>query len=170
MSPRLAQAGMQQQEVVVEDPLRGNVRVGSTEIMAAIKKAGVSMGHDGIADLRSLPVVNEQLTALQNGQLLFRGDIFPGQQLEWRVAQKDEGRNKSGGRERSWATSVTVTLPNLGPVTALLKLDGSAVAVTITAENDGAVPVLESGLARLIEQMEGAGLSPAEMSITHAAA
>ena len=170
LSPRLAQAGMQQQEVVVEDPLRGNVRVGSTEIMAAIKKAGVSMGHDGIADLRSLPVVNEQLTALQNGQLLFRGDIFPGQQLEWRVAQKDEGRNKSGGRERSWATSVTVTLPNLGPVTALLKLDGSAVAVTITAENDGAVPVLESGLARLIEQMEGAGLSPAEMSITHAAA
>ena len=170
LSPRLAQAGMQQQEVVVEDPLRGNVRVGSTEIMAAIKKAGVSMGHDGIADLRSLPVVNEQLTALQNGQLLFRGDLFPGQQLEWRVAQKDEGRNKSGGRERSWATSVTVTLPNLGPVTALLKLDGSAVAVTITAENDGAVPVLESGLARLIEQMEGAGLSPAEMSITHAAA
>jgi flagellar hook-length control protein FliK len=65
---------------------------------------------------------------------------------------------------------VTVTLPNLGPVTALLKLDGSAVAVTITAENDGAVPILENGLARLIEQMEGAGLTPAEISIAHAAA
>ncbi|HIJ82041.1 MAG TPA: flagellar hook-length control protein FliK, partial [Desulfuromonadales bacterium] len=54
--------------------------------------------------------------------------------------------------------------------TALLTLDGGAVAVTITAENDGAVTILETGRARLIEQMEGAGLTPAAMSIGHAAA
>jgi hypothetical protein len=169
LSPRLAQAGMSQ-DVAAENLARSGFRTGSAEMIAAFKKAGDTMGHDGIADLRSLPMVNEQLTSLQNGQLLFRGDLFPGQHLEWTVAEKGEGRNTSGGRERSWATSVTVTLPNLGPVTAQLNLDGNAVAVIITAENDGAVATLETGRARLIEQLEGAGLIPAAMSICHAAA
>ena len=116
-------------------------------------------------------MVSEQLSALQNGQLLFRGDLFPGQQLEWTVAERDAGRNQSGGRERSWETSVTVNLPNLGPVTAQLTLDGSACCCCKSVlKTAGAVPVLETGRARLIEQLEGAGLTPAEMSIGHAAA
>ncbi|HIJ87796.1 MAG TPA: flagellar hook-length control protein FliK [Desulfuromonadales bacterium] len=169
LSPRLAQPGTEP-GTAAEALVRSASRPGSTEMMAAIKKAGDTMGHDGIADLRSLPMVNEQLTALQNGQLLFRGDLFPGQRLEWTVAEKGAGRNKSGGRERSWLTSVTITLPNLGPVTALLTLDGSAVAVAITAENDASVAIMETGRARLIEQLEGAGLTPAALKISHAAA
>jgi hypothetical protein len=170
LSPRLAQAGTRYVESA-EDLVRSGFQTGSTEMMAAIiKKAGSSMGHEGVADQRTLPMVNEQLTALQNGQLLFRGDLFPGQRLEWTVTEREAGRNKSGGRERSWETSVTINLPNLGPVTAQLTLDGIGVAVAITAENGGAVPILETGRARLIEQLEGAGLTPAAMSIGHAAA
>jgi hypothetical protein len=169
LSPRLVPAGMNQ-AVPAEDLVRTAIRTGSAEMMAAIKKAGDTMGHDGIADLRSLSIVTEQLTALQNGQLLFRGDLFPGQHLEWSVAEKGAGRNTSGGRERSWATTVTVTLPHLGPVTAQLTLDGSAVAVTITAEQSGTVPILETGRERLSDQFEGAGLTPVAMSIGHAAA
>jgi hypothetical protein len=115
-------------------------------------------------------MVGEQLSALQNGHLLFRGDLFPGQRLEWTVAEREAGRNRSGGRERSWETSVTVNLPNLGAVSALLTLDGSRVAVKVTVENSAALPVLESGKARLTEQLEGAGLTPAAMSISHEAA
>jgi hypothetical protein len=169
LSPRLAQAGMPQ-GAPTENPAQPMVRASSMEMMAAIKNAGDTMGHDGIADLRALPMVNEQLTALQHGQLLFRGDIFPGQHLQWTVAENGGGRNKSGGRERSWQTTVSVALPHLGPVSAQLSLDGSAVAVLITAENEVAVPVLEAGRERLIEQLEGAGLTPAAMSIAHAAA
>ena len=169
LSPRLPQAGMPQ-GAVAEDPVRADLRGGSVELMTAIKKAGDAMRHDGIADIRSLPMVNQQLTALQDGQMLFRGDLFPGQRLEWRVAEKGDGRNKSGTRERSWETRVTVTLPTLGPVTALLTLDGTAVAVAITAQNEDAAQILETGRARLIEQIEGAGLTPAGMSIGHATA
>ncbi len=171
LSPRLAQAGMPQaQGSPVENPAQPVERASSMEMMAAIKKAGDTMGHDGIADLRTLPMVNEQLTALQHGQLLFRGDIFPGQHLQWTVAENGGGRNKSGGRERSWQTTVSVALPHLGPVSARLSLDGTAVTVSITAENEAAVPVLEAGRERLIGQLEGADLTPAAMSIAHAAA
>jgi hypothetical protein len=137
---------------------------------AVFKKAGTSMAHEGIADQRSLPIVSEQLSTLQNGQLLFRGDLFPGRHLEWGVTEREAGRNRSGGRERNWETSITINLPHLGPVTAQLTLDSSRVAIAVHVENRGTVPVLEAGRMRLTEQLEGAGLTPTEMNINHAAA
>lgn len=168
LSPRLPQTGGA--GASVDEFALVGVRSGAAEIMEALfKKAGSSMAHEGIADQRTLPIVGEQLSALQSGQLLFRGDLFPGQRLEWTVAEREAERNRSGGRERNWETSVTITLPNLGSVTALLTLDGTRVAVKLTAENSAAIPALEDGRARLVEQLEGAGLTPAEMSISHAA-
>jgi hypothetical protein len=146
------------------------LRDGSTELIEALlTKTGAGVAHEGIADQRALATVCDQLSALQNGQLLFRGELFPGQQLEWSVTERDAGRNQSGGRERNWETGITVTLPHLGMVTARLTLDGSNIAVTISAENGGTVPILAEGRGRLIEQLEGAGLTPAELSIHHAA-
>ena len=128
LSPRLAQTG-EHQTASADELVRAGVRTGSTEIMEALfKKAGTSMAHEGIADQRSLPIVGEQLAALQSGQLMLRSDLFPGQQLEWTVAERDAGRNLSGGRERNWETSVTINLPNLGAVTALLTFDNMRVA------------------------------------------
>jgi hypothetical protein len=170
LSPRLVQT-VEKTEVPADELVRASIRTGSTELMEAVfKKAGTSMAHEGIADQRSLPIVSEQLTSLQNGQLVFRGDLFPGQHLEWTVAEREERRNKSGGRERSWDTSVSISLPHLGPVTALLTLDGTHVAIKVHAENSSTVPVLEAGKARLIEQLEGAGLTSAKMSIGYEAA
>jgi hypothetical protein len=167
LSPRLPQTGVQ--GAAVDEFVLGSVRSGAAEVMETLFKKAGSMAHEGIADQRTLPIVGEQLSALQNGQLLFRGDLFPGQRLEWTVAEREAERNLSGGRERNWETRVTVTLPNLGAVTALLTLDGTRVAVKVTAENSMAVPALQNGRSRLVEQLEGAGLTPAEMSISHVA-
>jgi hypothetical protein len=170
LSPRLAQKG-EHAVVSAEDLVRASVKTGSTEIMEAVfKKAGTSMAHEGIADQRSLPIVSEQLSTMQNGQMLFRGDLYPGQRLEWTVAEREAQRNQSGSRERGWETGVTINLPHLGSVTARLTLDGARVAVTVQAEKSMTVPILEAGRVLLTEQLEGAGLTPAELNISHAAA
>ena len=170
LSPRLAQAG-EQTGASADEFMRASLQIRSADIMELLfKKAGSSMAHEGIADQRTLPMVGEQLSALQSGQLVVRGDLFPGQRLEWTVAEREGGRNSSGGRERSWETSISITLPNLGPVSARLTLDDTRIAIKIRAENSETVTVLESGKARLTEQLEGAGLMTAEMSIEHAAA
>jgi hypothetical protein len=169
LSPRVHQAGGQG-GAAADELVPAGIRSVTTEVMEALfKKAGASMAHEGIADQRTLPMVSEQLAALQNGQLLFQGDLFPGRHLEWTVAEREAQRNQSGGRERGWETSVTITLPNLGPVTALLTLDGTRVSIKVSAGNSASVPVLEAGRSRLAEQLEGAGLTPAEMSVGHVA-
>jgi len=170
LSPRLAQTNPETPLPDENFSLAG-FKISSAEIMEALfKKVGTGMSHEGIADQRALPMVGEQLSALQNGQLLFRGDLFPGQRMEWTVAEREAERNSSGGRERSWETSVTISMPNLGPVTTRLTFDGKRMAVKVHAERDDTVPVLEAGRGRLLEQLEGAGLTAAEMIIGHAAA
>ena len=128
------------------------------------------MTHEGIADQRTLSVVGEQLSTLQSGQIAFQGDLFPGQLMKWTVAEREAGRNESGGRERTWETSITISLPHLGPVTAQLLLDGAKVTVKVRAENGTIIPLLETGRSRLVEQLEAAGLTPSEMTIDHASA
>lgn len=170
LSPRLPQRDVHTALLVDELPLPTAARSGSTDIMESLFKKSGGMAHDGIADHRSLTLVNEQLSTLQNGQLLFRGELFPGQPMEWTVAEREAGRDQEGNRERNWETSVSVTLPHLGPVTALLKFDGTHVALKISAENSETAAILEAGKSRLTEQLEGAGLAPAEMSVSHGAA
>jgi hypothetical protein len=168
LSPRLQQmpppAG-----AAAEDLLRTNLKAGTAEIMENIfKRAGSSMTHEGIADQRTLPVVSEQLSSLQNSQLMFRGDLFPGQRLEWTVSEREAHRNKSGERERSWETSVHLNLARLGPVGVKLSLDGSRISLSIRTEENSTVPVLEAGKSVLVEQLEAAGLTPAEIVIQNA--
>ena len=143
---------------------------GGPEVMeameAALKKAGAAMAHEGIVDQRALPIVKEQLTALQSGQILFRGDLVPGQRMEWTVRERDARRNASGEQERSWETSITLDMSKLGNVTATLKLDGTRVGIELGAPKPGSVERLKAGVARLAEQLEASGLMPSEIGIT----
>jgi hypothetical protein len=136
---------------------------------AAFKKAASAPSHEGFLDRQLVPVVREQLTALQQGEILFRGDLVPGQRLEWSVREREARRNGAGGQERSWETSLAVNMPNLGSVNARLTLDGSRVWIEVRAENAVAAERLRGGRGILAGQLEAAGLTPAEIGIGHEA-
>jgi hypothetical protein len=158
----------QSPDLLTEDLARATLKTGSLEVMEAmVKRAGQSNSQDGLADQRTLPVVQEQLTALQNGQILYRGDLFPGQKMEWSVSEREARRNKEGAQERSWDTALKVDLPKLGAVSARLKLDGNRVSVDIRVGESGSVVVLDAGRAQLVEQLQAAGLAPGEIGIQH---
>ncbi|QEM69897.1 flagellar hook-length control protein FliK [Geobacter sp. FeAm09] len=141
---------------------------GAMEAMeAALKKAGTAMAHEGVVDQQALPVVKEQLAALQSGQVLFRGDLMPGQQLEWSVREREAHRNESGEQTRSWETSLTLEMPKLGQVTASLKLDGTRVSIELNAALPDSAEFLTAGIPRLAEQLEASGLTPSEIGVTH---
>jgi hypothetical protein len=131
------------------------------------KKAGSSLAREATVDQRALPVVGEQLSTLQNGQLVFRGDLFPGQKMEWTVAEREAHRNQSGERERTWETSLKLNLPELGPIHVKLDLEGTRIRMDVCAESDKSVPLLEAGRGRLTEQLESAGLTAIDIGIRY---
>lgn len=134
---------------------------------AAFKKAGHEGSQEGIADQRSLPVVRAQLESLQSGQIVYRGELFAGQPLEWAVAEREARRNSSGEQERSWDTALSIDLPRLGAVSARLKLDGSRLSIAFTAASPASAGLLDRGRSRLVEQLQAAGLAPGEIGISY---
>jgi len=151
-----------------EEPLFAEMKNTSLEAMeAAFRKAGSVRGYEEVVDQRNVPVVREQLESLQSGQIVFRGELFPGQPMEWTVNEREARRNSSGGRERSWDTALRVDFPKLGGITARLKLDGKRVAIDFHANDSASVGVLESEREGLVEQLQAAGLEPGEIGISH---
>ena len=158
----------QQNTPQTEDLARAGIKSGSMAVMEEmVKQAGVTRPHEGVADQRALSVVQEQLKAMQSGQILFRGDLFPGQKMEWSVTERDAHRNKEGSRERSWDTALQLDLPKLGAVRARLTLDGSRVSVEIRAAEEHSAGFLSVGKTELAEQLQAAGLVPGDIGVRH---
>lgn len=133
----------------------------------AFRKAGGVMGHEDVTDQRSLPLLREQLESLQSGQLLLRGELIAGQQMEWAIAEREARRNREGGQERAWNTTLRLDLPRLGAVAAHLTLDAGRVAVDLRAVEPASVELLERERGKLAEQLQAAGLEPAEIGVRH---
>ena len=136
---------------------------------ALFKKAGETLGHESIADQRTLSVVREQLQALQTGQMALRGELFPGQQLDWKVSERESHRTASGAQERSWDTELHLDLPRLGNIKAKLKVDGNRVSIDIQTGEAGSAETLLIGRKSLLEQLEVAGLAPIAIEVNHEA-
>jgi hypothetical protein len=155
-------------EDVADELVRSSMKSGSMEVMEAmLKQVGTTSAHEGIADQRTLSMVREQLDSLQSGQIVFRGDLFPGQQMEWVVSEREARRNASGVLERIWDTELRLDLPKLGAVNARVKLDGSRVSVDFLAGNAASVMPLNNARPELVEQLQASGLNPAEIGIRH---
>lgn len=164
---RLSQLG-QPPGAAADGPPGAGMKGGSLEAMEMmLRKAGATQAHEGIADQRTLPLVREQLDTLQSSQIVFRGELFPGQRMEWTVAEREARRNDTGGEERAWDTRLALDLPKLGAISARLILDNGRVSIDLRAGNAESAVLLEASRPALVEQLEAAGLKPAEIGIRH---
>ena len=158
-------------ESSMEGLARAGMKTGSLEVMEAIvKRAGVTMAHEGIADQRSLALVREQMDSLQSGQVIYRGELFPGQQMEWTVQEREAERNRSDNQGHGWDTTMRLDLPLLGAVTARLTLNGTRVSVALSADDATSAALIDAGRPELREQLEAAGLAPGEIGVVHGTA
>lgn len=131
------------------------------------KTGGQPQPADG-SDVRTLPIVKEQLAALQSGQLLFQGELFPGQQLEWRVREREaRGRQGEQQQEHPWETSISLALPRLGQVQAVVSLDGTRVDLQLEVAAATTATLLTDNRGGLQEQLLSAGLEPGELVVKH---
>lgn len=144
-------------EMASEKGLLQSLHLGSGEVKSV----------ETLVDSKTLPIIQEQLQTLQRGTLFFQGELFPGQQIRWQVQQREGERGKDGASNRSWQTSISLTLPHLGEVSADLQLNGTAVSVQLSTAKEDAYKKLQSGKEDLQEQFAAAGLLMTEVRISH---
>lgn len=149
-------------------PLPMAPRQATAEQLEAALKQRAGLVADGAADPRTMPIIKEQLASLQTGHLLFQGELFPGQQMAWRVAEREgRGRQDQERHDAPWETAVSLTLPGLGAVEAGLTLSGTRLSVQVSAGQPATAQLLDGGREELADQLAAAGLELQSLVIKH---
>lgn len=114
---------------------------------------------------QSLSIVQQQLLTLETGHINWRGEIWKDQVMEWNIyedtSQKNPDRSETAAR---WNTTLKITLPELGKITANINLSSDAIQLKLIADNDGAKQLLSSHLVPLKTRLHNAGLPTSSVS------
>ncbi|MFA6823939.1 MAG: flagellar hook-length control protein FliK [Geobacter sp.] len=152
----------------LQQPLPLVPRQATAEQLEVALKQRAGLVPDGAADPRAMPIIKEQLASLQTGQLLFQGELFPGQQMEWRVAEREAGgQHDQEQQDTPWETAVALTLPGLGAVEASLTLNGTRLSVQVTTGQPATAQLLDGGREELVDQLAAAGLDVQSIVVRH---
>ena len=121
-------------------------------------------------------LLTQQLQVLESPHFAWRGELWPGQMLEWQVRQESDtqtGPNGSGAAadheaERAWESHLKLTLPKLGALNVHIKLDAHrAFSIRMAPEQAETGALLQSNQARLIEQLAAAGCTLQSVTVQH---
>lgn len=108
---------------------------------------------------RLLPLVHQQLDALATQNLVWQGQIWPGQTLEWEIEDPSpDGAHGDDDPAPAWNTTLRLTLPTLGGVEARLHLTPAGVALRLLGDNADTVATLRDAQARLADALAAANL------------
>lgn len=112
-----------------------------------------------------LPLVQQQLHTLENHHMVWMGQVWPGQQMQWEVQGEPEHRN---GRqeERQWSTEMELSLPRLGDVRARLVFAESGLRLTLHAADAATADLFNRSLPQLRESLDHAGIALATAVVT----
>ncbi len=112
----------------------------------------------------SLPVakelvqlVQQQLHTLENHHLVWQGQIWPGQQMQWEIQGEPE-HQATQQDERQWSTEIELDLPRLGGVHARLVFAGSGLRLTLHAADPATAELFKRSLPALKDTLAGADI------------
>lgn len=108
---------------------------------------------------RILPLVHQQLDAIATQHLIWQGQVWPGQSMEWEIEDPGQERQGADGEpESTWNTTLRLTLPSLGGVEARLHLTPAGVAVRLIADRETTRAALDAGQSRLADALAAANV------------
>lgn len=105
-----------------------------------------------------LPLVQQQLHALENHHLVWVGQVWPGQQMQWEIQGESEHQAKQQD-ERQWSTEMELALPMLGDVHARLLFASSGLRLTLNAANPATIDLFNRTLPMLKKSLADAGIT-----------
>ena len=111
-------------------------------------------------------LLTQQLQVLESPQLAWRGELWPGQTLEWKIQRDADAQSgnhddaKSNENKTGWESHLKLDLPQLGTLNVFVKLDAlNAFSIRMVPEQSATGPLLQRNQTQLAEQLAAAGCS-----------
>ena len=105
------------------------------------------------------PLVQQQLDAAATQQIIWRGEVWPGQTMHWEI--QEDTQHPSNGEEQAeqWNTTLRLELPQLGDISAALRLSSSGIHIELLVPDDASAYVLRKGQQDLFHAFADAGIT-----------
>jgi hypothetical protein len=113
-------------------------------------------------------LINQQLATHESGQLLWQGQLAPGQTMRWEIRREEEDAS-SPQRDpdaAAWHSGLRLRFALLGEVEASVSLRGTRLQIELLAGADAA-ELLRAGAPRLQEALAAAGNELAALRVKH---
>jgi hypothetical protein len=103
-------------------------------------------------------LISQQLNVLENQRVMWHGELWPGQPMEWEISRDAPNRqNADSETQQSWQSVVRFDMPTLGTVSATIYLVGDRVSMQIRTTTEEAASSLRTHGKELLDAMQDAG-------------
>ena len=122
---------------------------------------------DIVVHTQSLPLVQQQLSALETGHLIWRGEIWPNQLMEWDISDHSSSGHEPVTDEVSshWQMQLSMTLPKLGEVTANIVINANCMHIRLHTAATETAEFLRNNRPPLATAIASTGLSVQSVEI-----
>ena len=108
-------------------------------------------------DLR--PLVQQQLEAGASNRLMWQGEVWPDQTMEWEIRRDGSGGTETPDAQDVWQTRLRLNLPRLGEIGVRLQLNAGSVNVMLDTPEAASGSKLQAALPALQQSFSAAGLT-----------
>jgi hypothetical protein len=110
------------------------------------------------------PLVQQQLDTLDARQIVWQGQVWPGQTMHWEIEER-EAHEGERAPESEWQTKLSLHLPSLGEVGAQIRLSSQGIRVEVTADQADTLERLQQAVGGLKAGFERANLNLAQILV-----
>lgn len=112
-----------------------------------------------VIDRDAAGMIRMQLDAMEHRKVIWQGEFWPGQEVEWEVEDETPREKREYGEpeQSSWQSVLRVNLPLLGSVTATMRLTGDTVQVQLGTADEASISLLREFGPELVSALEAAG-------------
>jgi hypothetical protein len=111
------------------------------------------------------PLVQQQINALETQQVLWQGNIWPGQAMQWEIHEQTS-HTPATDNQQQWTTQIHLDLPNLGMISATLNFNNTGLSLTLNANSPTTLTALGNASSQLVATMSDCGISIVSTLIT----
>jgi hypothetical protein len=136
-------------------------------LLTTADKDAESASHKPLIPAALSNIVEQQIATLDQPTLLWHGQAWPGQNMDWEISREAPDQTSTPGDPSTpWRSKLTLHLPHLGTVEAVLHLDGQRnLSLQLTVSTVSSQDILEHGAQQLRHHLQEAGLVTTRLGI-----
>lgn len=141
---------------------QGKLMLVAADLSTAKAAVQASVSPEMPVHAQAIPLVQQQLTTLETGHLLWRGEVWQGQSMEWDIYEQsadEKAQENEFDQAAQWRTQLRLSMPQLGDITASIALNANGISIKLSASQQETAGLLKGNQLPLATGMQSAGLN-----------